>query len=177
MMNTTITTKLEWHPSHFNYTLVLKKLENTSQTQHCSIALKCNRLVLTMNMKPNMSIRSFVFYFCLNSGEFRSFFWSKFLCVGWNHIFQVQIWQNLTQKENTGLWAIQDSMLSSYEPNVAPPQKGFVNSHDAILFNNIENMQKASIKSIYWIECHEILPLLTEYPINILFSVRSLCKS
>jgi hypothetical protein len=126
MMNTTITTKLEWHPSHFNYTLVLKKLENTSQTQHCSIALKCNRLVFTMNMKPNMSIRSFVFYFCLNSGEFRSFFWSKFLCVGWNHIFQVQIWQNLTQKENTGLWAIQDSIHAKFlrTQRRSPTKKG-----------------------------------------------------
>jgi hypothetical protein len=77
MMNTTITTKLEWYPSHFNYTLVLKKLENTSQTQYCSIALKCNTLVFTMNMKLKMLIWWFVFYFSLKSGEFQSFFWVK----------------------------------------------------------------------------------------------------
>jgi hypothetical protein len=141
-MNTTITTKLEWHPSHFNYILVLKKLENTSQTQHCSIALKCNMLVFTMNMKLNMSIWWFVFYFSLKSGEFWSFFGSKFLCIGWNHNFQVQIWRNFTQKKkhcfggNSGLHA---KLLRTWRSSPTK-REGFVNSHDAILSNNMENM-------------------------------------
>jgi hypothetical protein len=37
------------------------------------------------------------------SSEFRLFssLW-KILCRGWNHIFQVKVWQNFTPKKNTG---------------------------------------------------------------------------
>jgi hypothetical protein len=35
----------------------------------------------------------------LKSGEFRSFFPWKILCIGHNHIFQVEIWQDFAQKE------------------------------------------------------------------------------
>jgi len=43
-------------------------------------------------------------------GEFGSFFSWNILCIGWNHIFQVENWQKLARKRNTG-WRAWDAEL------------------------------------------------------------------
>jgi hypothetical protein len=39
----------------------------------------------------------------LESGKFGPFFQWKILCIGWNYIFKVEIWENFPPNKNAGL--------------------------------------------------------------------------
>jgi hypothetical protein len=49
------------------------------------------------NLSQNSGDSDFIF---LKSGKFGPFFPWKILCIGQNHTFQVEMWQNFTKKEH-----------------------------------------------------------------------------